>query len=306
MPNLSKKIKNEIKSATGGVIINDKIFKNFYLPLIQYYINDKKNKHIKTYIIGVQGGQGTGKTVLAALIKTCLKSKRYSTEAFSIDDFYKSNIEQKKFFKLQQKNPFYKTRGLPGTHKFNKLYGVLQAAKNGHRFIIPHFDKSLYGGAGDISKQTTIINNRLDFIIIEGWCVNMPFVDPKKFPLILSENKYANKFFKELDPKKKYYKTVLNYIKKYQKIWKLLDNKTIISGENIKWIEGWRVEQEKKMVALKKEGMAIDKIKIFIKPYIPFTYLLYNRNIKNKKNINCLLTIKKNHLPKKLNFYNIN
>ena len=303
MTSLSKKIQKEVRSATGGVVINSKIFKNFYLPLIQYYINDRKKKKIKTYIIGIQGGQGSGKTVLTALIKSYLKSKGYSAAAFSIDDFYKSNIEQKKFFKQQQKNPFYKTRGLPGTHKFNKLYGALKAAESGRRFIIPRFNKSLHGGEGDISRQTTPINSRQDFIILEGWCVNIPLVEPEKFPLVMASNKYADKIFKGLDPKKKHYKAVLNYIKKYQKIWKLLNNKTILLGKNIKWIEQWRIEQEKRMIARKKKGMTNKKIKEFIKPYIPFTYLFYDRAAKNKKDINCLLTIKKNHLPEKIEFF---
>lgn len=303
MPSLSKKVKDEIKSATGGVVISDKIFKIFYLPLIQYYINDKKKKKRKTYIIGVQGGQGTGKTVLASLIKIYLTSKGYAAAAFSIDDFYKSNIEGKRFFKLRQKNPFYKTRGLPGTHKINKLYRALKAAKSGRRFIIPRFDKSLHGGEGDITAQTTRINKRLDFVILEGWCVNMPFIRPENFPLVLSNNKYADKIFKELDPEKKHYKIVLNYVKKYQKIWKLLDNKTIMLGKNIKWIKEWRIEQEKRMKTRKKEGMTNKKIKEFIKPYIPFTYLFYDRIAKNKKSVNCLLTIGKNHLPEKIEFF---
>lgn len=303
MPSLSKKIQDEIKSATGGVVIGDKVFENFYLPLIQYYINDKKKNKIKTYIIGIQGGQGTGKTVLASLIKIYLKSKKYRVAEFSIDDFYKSNSEQKKFFKAKRKNPFYKTRGLPGTHKFNKLYHALKAAKSGRRFVVPRFDKSLRGGEGDVAAQTTKINKRLDFVILEGWCVNMPFIEPKKLPSVLRGNKYAYKIFKELDPKNKHCEIVMDYVKKYRKIWKLLDNKTVMLGKNIKWIEGWRVEQEKRMVARKKTGMTVDEIKKFIKPYIPFTYLFYNLIAKNKKSVNCLLIIGKNHLPEKIEFF---
>ena len=300
MPSLSRTIKNKVKLATGGVVICDKAFEKFYLPLIQYYIKDKKRRKIKTYIIGIQSGQGAGKTVLTAFIKIYLQSKGYSVAAFSIDDFYKSSVERKRFFNLHCKNPFYKTRGLPGTHKFNKLYGALKAAESGRRFIVPHFDKSLRNGNGDISNQTTLINGRRDFIIIEGWCVSIPFVEPEKFPLIMAGNKYADKIFKELDPIKKHYKTVLNYIKKYQKIWKLLNNKTVLLGKNIKWIEDWRIEQEKRMIAQKKKGMTNNEIKEFIKPYIPFTYFFYDRITKNKRNIDCLLIIKKNHLPEKI------
>jgi D-glycerate 3-kinase len=302
MRGLFKKAQNEVKLATGGVVINDRIFKNFYLPLIKYYINDRKRKKIKTYIIGLQGFPGTGKTVLTALVKTYLKSLGYKTIGFSIDDFYRTCVERQKLFKKLKRNPFYRVRGLPGTHKFNRLYNTLKKTKAGIGFKLPHFDKSLCQGEGDVASYATLIKERQDFIILEGWCVNMPYVEPKKFPLILLNNEYANKIFNELDPKHQYYKTVLNYIKKYQKIWRLLDNKTVMLGKNIRWIESWRIEQEKRMMARRKTGMSINKIKKFIRPYIPFSYLFYDKLLKNKRDINCLLVIGKNHLPEKIDF----
>ena len=88
MQNNFKKIQDEVRRATNGVIIKPKTFKKSYLPLIQYYISDRKKKKIKTYVIGVQGCQGVGKTVLTSLLKAYLKSDGYKVAGFSIDDFY--------------------------------------------------------------------------------------------------------------------------------------------------------------------------------------------------------------------------
>jgi D-glycerate 3-kinase len=301
MRNNFKKIQEEVRQATNGVIIKPKTFKKSYLPLIEYYISDRKKKKIKTYVIGVQGCQGVGKTVLTSLLKVYLKSAGYKVVGFSIDDFYKSYADRQKFLKQNNNNPFYKVRGLPGTHYFEKMYNALMQAKTGKNFYVPEFDKSLCKGNGDVANKTTKVNERQDFIILEGWCVNIPNAPTNKFPLIMKKNKYVNKIFNELDPKREHYKAVLNYIKKYQKIWKLLDNKTIMLGKNIKWVEEWRIEQEKKMIKKTKNGMAVKKIKEFIKPYIPFTYLYYDKL--NKKDVNCLLTIGKNHLPEKIEYF---
>jgi len=301
MNKLSPNIKEKTKSATGGVVINDKDFENFYLPLVERYINDKKSKRIKTYIIGIHGWQGSGKTVLATLIKEYLNSKGYRAEAASIDDFYKSARERIKIFNASRKNPFYKTRGLPGTHKTIVLRRALAAAKNGNAFLVPRFDKSLCGGKGDVAGRD-IVRGRLDFFVLEGWCVNMPCADPRDFLEILSKNRYAKKILREIDPEQKFYQAVLFQLKKYQKIWNLLDNKTALFGQDIKWIYDWRAEQEKRMKKAGKNGMAEKETRDFVKPYIPFSYFAYDLALKNERLFDCLLTIKKNHSPEKIIF----
>jgi len=83
---LSKAMQDEIKLATHGVVITDETFVNYYLPLIQHYIKDKENKKINTYLIGIQGCQGVGKTVLTTLIKIFLRSLGYKIELI-LDNF---------------------------------------------------------------------------------------------------------------------------------------------------------------------------------------------------------------------------
>ena len=77
-------------------------FKNFYLPISDYiYKSLKKNK--ANNLIGLSGGQGSGKSTIAKILKIILE-ERYKMKVinFSIDDYYKTIKERKKNFQKKQ------------------------------------------------------------------------------------------------------------------------------------------------------------------------------------------------------------
>mgnify|MGYP000493710939 CR=1 FL=1 len=71
----------------------DQMIKSHIIPLC-FWIN-KKRKNKKTLLVGLAGGQGTGKTTISTLLRLVL-IKYFKLQVFkiSIDDFYKTRKER--------------------------------------------------------------------------------------------------------------------------------------------------------------------------------------------------------------------
>ena len=81
-----------------------------------FWIEKQYRKKNKTLFLGLSGGQGSGKTTVAGILKIILKNF-FEREIYvtSIDDFYKTYNERHKISK--NIHPLLKTRGVPGTHE---------------------------------------------------------------------------------------------------------------------------------------------------------------------------------------------
>ena len=140
----------------------------FYLPISKMikgeYLKDKKIK-----LIGLTGGQGTGKSTISKILKIILKEAyKLDTVIFSIDDFYKTFHERKNM--SNKISPLFLTRGVPGTHDTKMLYRCIKKLK-GNKFekiMIPKFDKSL---DDRLPKNRWLkVKKKPNIIIFEGWC----------------------------------------------------------------------------------------------------------------------------------------
>ena len=144
-------------------------FKNFYLPIsdliFKNYIKDKKTK-----IIGLTGGQGSGKSTISNILKIILKEiYKLETVIFSIDDFYKT-IKQRRSISKKVSHLFL-TRGVPGTHDTKLMMDCFKKLKNKKfkKLLIPKFDKSIDDRLP--KKKWQKIKKKPNIIIFEGWCV---------------------------------------------------------------------------------------------------------------------------------------
>ncbi len=245
--------------------------KRIIVPIVERLVEMHKNG---TTIVAIQGGQGTGKTTIVKFLEKHLERERCEVQSFSIDDFYKTWKERKKLQEKYPDNPFYQiSRGLPGTHRVKLLLETLRKAKAGKDFEIPLFDKSLYGGKGDVLKKTRKIKGRQDFILFEGWCVGIPSVSSEKFWSICNKNKIN---IQKLDHKRKHHKVVLKFVKEYQPIWKLLDYMVMLKADSPEVHKKWRLLQEQKLKQKKGQGMSKQEVEQFVEPFLPFTYVGYD------------------------------
>ena len=235
---------------------------NFYLP-ISKMIHDEFLKNKKTKVIGLTGGQGSGKSTISNILRIILKEGfRLETVVFSIDDFYKTLKERRVMSK--KISPLFLTRGVPGTHDTRMLHNCIKNLKNDKfkKTMIPKFDKS--NDNRSLKSKWVKVNKKPDIVIFEGWCVGV--IPQKKKDLTNS----INKLEREKDKKKIWRKKVNEELKKnYQKIFNLIDKIIFLKVPSFKYVFKWRLLQEKKLRATSKgkKTMTDEQINNFIMYY---------------------------------------
>ena len=268
--------------------------KKFYLPLSnKIYESFKKDK--KTKVIGLTGGQGSGKSTISKILKIILKDAyNLNTVVFSIDDFYKTLKERKKMSK--QVSSLFKTRGVPGTHDTKLLYKCLKKLKDKKfsKISIPLFDKS--NDDRFSKKKWQKILRKPNIIIFEGWCVG---VSPQKKKDLLVP---INELEKEKDKKRVWRNRVNKELKnEYKKIFGLIDKIIFLKVPSFNHVYKWRLLQEKKLRATSngKKTMTDKQIKNFIMFYERLTkHMLKNFS----RNVDTVIKIDEKHRLKSIKF----
>ena len=235
---------------------------NFYLPISQL-IYKKYTKNKKTQVIGLAGGQGSGKSTISNILKILLKeSFNLETVIFSIDDFYKTLKERKIMSK--KISPLFLTRGVPGTHDTKMLLSCIKTLKNSKfkKMLIPQFNKAIDDRVSKIKWLR--VNKKPNIVLFEGWCVGAK--PQKKKDLLVS----VNELEKHKD-KNKFWRNRVNQELKgdYKKIFKLIDKIIFLKVPSFKHVFKWRLLQEKKLriTSKSKKIMSYNQIKNFIMFY---------------------------------------
>ena len=266
----------------------------FYLPLSKM-INDEYVRGKKTKVIGLTGGQGTGKSTISNILKIILKEAyNLETVIFSIDDFYKTLQERKKMsIKICD---LFLTRGVPGTHDTKMLSQCIKNLKiNKFKKInIPKFDKSIDDRLK--TNKWLKVKKKPNIVIFEGWCVGVTAQKSKdlRFPI--------NKLEKNFDNKKIWRQKVNFEIKKdYKKIFNLIDKLIFLKVPSFKYVLKWRLLQEKKLRIIKpgNKTMTDKQIKNFIMYYERLTKHMLKTL---PKKANAVINIDNKHRLKSIKF----
>ena len=268
--------------------------RNFYLPICEN-VNSEYVKSKKTKIIGLSGGQGTGKSTISQILKIILKEGfNLETVIFSIDDFYKTRKERK--IMAKKISPLFLTRGVPGTHDPKMLFNCIKNLKKNRfkKVTVPKFDKSK---DDRIPKSKWLaVKKKPNIVIFEGWCVGV--TSQKEKDLVIP----INKLEKQKDEKRIWRQTVNKELKnKYKKIFNLIDKLIFLKVPSFKYVYKWRLLQEKKL-RTKSRGnktMSNEQVKNFI--------MYYERLTKNMlkilpKKANTVISIDESHRLKSIKF----
>ena len=235
---------------------------NFFLPISQR-IYKKFIRSKKTIIIGLTGGQGSGKSTISNILKIILKEAyKLETVIFSIDDFYKTLEERERMSK--KISSLFITRGVPGTHDTKMLYHSIRNLKKKKfkKFLIPKFDKS--NDDRSPKSRWLKVKKKPNIVIFEGWCVGVTAQKEKDL------NYPINKLEKNKDSKKIWrHKVNFELKKNYKKIFNLIDKLVFLKVPSFKYVFKWRLLQEKKL-RIKSRGkktMTNKQIENFIMYY---------------------------------------
>ena len=235
---------------------------NFYIPIARM-IHKSYLKNKRTNIIGLTGGQGSGKSTISKILKIILKENyNLNTVIFSIDDFYKTLKERESM--SRKVSPLFLTRGVPGTHDTQMLLKCLLKLKktNFQKLQIPKFDKSIDDRVPKNKWQK--VNKKPNIAIFEGWCVG---AEPqKKMDLLVP----INTLEKDKDKKRIWRNRVNQELRnKYNKIFRLIDKIIFLKVPSFKHVYKWRFLQEKKLkiISKGKKTMTNLQIKSFIMFY---------------------------------------
>ena len=229
----------------------EKMIKSFLIP-ISFWIAKKVEKK-KPFILGLSGGQGSGKTTISSIISIIL-NKYFKLNVFkiSIDDFYKT---RKKRLELSKKvHPLLMVRGVPGTHDINIMLDFFKRIKEKKfkSIKLPRFNKATDDRYN--KKLWYSVKRRPDVIIFEGWCVGAK-----------AEQNYTlktpvNSLEKLKDQKIIWRRFVNKQLKsKYKKLYDQLNCLLFIKAKNFSLLRQWRIKQEKKLRLKSKRS---NKLKI--------------------------------------------
>lgn len=237
---------------------------DYYVPLAEK-IKLHHDSAQKTYYVGINGCQGSGKSTLGDFLKEYLCNKyELKVVSLSIDDFYLSQSYRSALaIKI---HPLFKTRGVPGTHNVKLLEKVLKKLDRGDGDLaLPRFDKAT---DDPLPKENwPLISPPVDIVIFEGWCWGVPAQSDDELL------KPCNDFEQQQDSMGVWRGYANRQLKQYyQPLYTLMDYWVMLKAPSFDSVFNWRLEQEDKLrlstpPEQQKALMSGEQIKQFIQYY---------------------------------------
>ena len=220
-----------------------------YLPLAAWL--ERARAHAgRPIVVGLTGGQGSGKSTVGALLATVLHDGFGARSALlSIDDLYLTRAERRRLGR--EVHPLFATRGPPGTH--DPALGLATVERlldqgPGQRTALPSFDKAV----DDRRPRTDwpVHEGSADYVLFEGWCVG---ARPQPATALAPP---VNALEREEDPDGQWRGAVNAALAgPYRALFKRIDVQIMLRVAGMERVLEWRRLQEKKLKArVAREG----------------------------------------------------
>jgi D-glycerate 3-kinase len=274
----------------------DKMIKSFLIP-VSFWISRRVNKK-KSLIIGLAGGQGSGKTTISYILSIILKRYfKLSVFIISIDDFYKTRKDRKAL--SEKKHPLLMTRGVPGTHDIDLMLKFFRKIKSKKfkSLEIPKFNKAIDDRCK--KKFWYKLKSKPDVLIFEGWCVGA------RAQKVSQLKKPINSLEKVYDHGVKWRSYVNKQLKtKYKILFKQLNGLVYLKAKNFNILKNWRLKQERKLWVQTKNKknlkiMSSGDVINFMQTYQRITQQMFKDAVKSSS---IIMNLNNNHQIQTIKF----
>lgn len=143
------------------------VVERWWRPLAQQIAQWREDAG-RPIVVGVNGGQGSGKSTLCRFLEAALlPDLGLKAVTLALDDLYLTLAERVDL--ARNVHPLLRTRGVPGTHDATLGCQILDDLLAGRPVLIPRFSK----GMDDRLPQQEWhrVTGGVDVILFEGWCV---------------------------------------------------------------------------------------------------------------------------------------
>ena len=285
---------------------------NLWLPLAMQLVRERQSLE-RNLIQGILGGQGAGKTTLAVVLKLIIGKLGYSMISLSLDDLYKTYTERQR---LREEDPRLIWRGPPGTHDIElgikvldqlreRTLGLKEGTKassdtakvnkiradNSKSILVPRFDKSAWGGAGDRTEPEIVFD--VDIVLFEGWFVGVMPIEREHIdiipPILTAEDR---QFACDMNKK----------LRDYLPLWKRLDRLIVLYPSDYRLSQVWRSQAERKMIAAGNPGMPDEEINRFVEYFWKALHpeLFIKPLVSNSEWVNLVIEINEDHSVRRI------
>ncbi len=217
-------------------------------------------------IIGISGGQGAGKSTLAALLAQAMESEGQRTLPCSLDDFYLTAAARRRL--ARSVHPLLATRGVPGTHDVQLAHDTIASLAVGAPTPVPRFDKGRDDRVPEASWQRTL---SVQAVVFEGWCLG---VAPQPEALLPEP---VNDLEAHEDPECLWRAYVNDACRSYAGLWALVDWWIYLEVPDMASVRRWRSDQERHLPRARRMSNTeltrflahYERLTLWMKSYLP-------------------------------------